>query len=127
MTNATLIRGLATMLTSAAVSVLIACGDPATTGTGSSGPSGTPISSGSTTPAPVGSTVGISECDEYIAKSQTCVAKAADAERTKRQEALDATRTTWLETARTPEGRANLTTTCRSALAGFNAAPPCTP
>ena len=63
-----------------------------------------------------GDSVGVAECDEYIAKLDACMSKVPEAQRAMVKTNLDTMRKTWKEAASTPQGKAGLTTGCKAAL-----------
>lgn len=101
---------------------LIACSDSGATPQRSSG-------SGSATAADTSSSI-VAEamppsCDQYLEKMKACIAKAPEADRASRTEALEKTRATWAEEARDPKTSPNLLAACNAALAAVTADAAC--
>jgi hypothetical protein len=107
----------------AVAAVALAACDTAPTGPGPT-PSGavgaTSASSGGTDAS---TALRVEACDRYVESMQACIAKLPESERSARSEALAATKRAWSETTGGAEGRAQLETTCRAALAALEAAP----
>lgn len=60
--------------------------------------------------------IGVPECDDYIAKYETCVdSKIPEAQRAQMKAAFDASRKAWKDAAATEQGKATLATTCKQA------------
>lgn len=105
-----------------AVLALGACGDsggqPTETATGK--PARTVVSSVTPTPASSGP-IGIVECDDYVRRMRECVAKAPEAERAKRKEAVDGIETTWMAQAKSATDKSLVKSTCSQSLSALEA------
>jgi hypothetical protein len=68
-----------------------------------------------TTTAPADS-VGVAECDGYLAAYESCLKdKVPAAARDALKSSFESTRASWRQAASTPEGRAGLATACKTA------------
>lgn len=66
--------------------------------------------------APAGDSVGVAECDQYLAAYESCLNdKVPAAARDMMKSSFETTRASWRQAAATPEGRAGLATACKSA------------
>ena len=66
--------------------------------------------------APAGDTIGVAECDQYLAAYETCLKDKVPAQaRDMMKASFDQTRASWKQAASTPEGRAGLATACKAA------------
>ena len=66
--------------------------------------------------APSGDSVGVAECDQYLAAYETCLKdKVPAAARDMLKSSFETTRASWRQAAATPEGRAGLATACKTA------------
>jgi hypothetical protein len=84
-----------------------------TTTTTTSSPTTTSSTTTTTTPAS-GDKVGVPECDEYIAKFETCVSgKVPEAARAQYEASLKQLRDSWRAAASTPQGKAGLAQGCK--------------
>src|SRR5438128_7354425 len=70
--------------------------------------------SGSTT-ASSGDKIGVPECDEYIAKYESCTSKVPEALRANYKGALDQVRASWKKLAADPATRGSLAAACKQA------------
>ncbi len=62
--------------------------------------------------------VGVAECDDYLAKYQACLAdKVPESARAALQQSLDATRAGWAQAAASPGGREGLKSACEQMVA----------
>lgn len=69
-----------------------------------------------TAPAASGDSVGVAECDQYLAAYESCLKdKVPAAAREMMKTSFDSTRASWRQAAATPEGRAGLATACKTA------------
>lgn len=74
-----------------------------------------------TTTAPTGDKVGIPECDDFIAKYETCVSgKVPEVARGSFQTMLKNWRTEWKKAAENPQTRSTLTAACKQAAEQAN-------
>lgn len=99
--------------------LLVACGgantNTATTNSGATNTAATPAS-GSSTTASTGDKIGVAECDDFIAKYESCVnSKVPEAARATVKTSLETWRNSWRELAKTPQGKAGLAQACKSA------------
>ncbi len=70
-----------------------------------------------TAAVPSADTIGVAECDEYIAKYEACInSKVPENLRATYKGAFDSARKAWRDAAATPQGKAGLATTCKAAL-----------
>ncbi len=68
------------------------------------------------TSAPSGDSIGVAECDQYLAAYETCLKDKVPAQaRDMMKASFDQTRASWKQAASTPEGRAGLATACKTA------------
>jgi hypothetical protein len=74
-----------------------------------------PASSSTSSTASSGDKIGIAECDEYIAKYESCTAKVPEAGRAAYKSALEQTRASWKKLADNPQTRASLAAACKQA------------
>ena len=83
---------------------------------------------GSSAPAAAVEKIGIPECDEFVAKYETCIAEhVPDAKKKEYQENIDAWRSIWRDMAAKSNDKATLAAACkrkveqaREALKSFN-------
>jgi hypothetical protein len=61
-------------------------------------------------------TIGVAECDEYIAKYSACIAKMPAAAKGTAEQGFKAQVDAWKATAATPQGKATLKTGCKLTL-----------
>jgi hypothetical protein len=67
--------------------------------------------------APAADSVGVAECDQYLAKLDTCVnSKLPAAQKPAVQQALNASRASWKQAAAQPNGKESLAAACKQAL-----------
>ena len=97
--------------------VLIGCSKTETTSNSNSTTGDTKTTStGTTSTAPSGDKVGVPECDDFIAKYETCVSgKVPEMARGAMNSTLKTWRDSWRKAASTPEGKAGLATACKQA------------
>jgi hypothetical protein len=62
-----------------------------------------------------GDKIGIPECDDYIAKYESCTPKVPEAGRAAYKSALDQARATWKKLAADPATRGSLAAACKQA------------
>jgi hypothetical protein len=68
------------------------------------------------TAAASGDSIGVAECDQYLAAYESCLKdKIPAAARDTMKSSFETTRASWRQVAATPEGRAGLATTCKTA------------
>lgn len=97
--------------------VMLACGggasdNAANTGTTNSSTSNT-VGGGT---ASSGDKVGVAECDDFLAKYETCVSgKVPAAAQATFKSSIETWRNSWRELAKTPQGKAGLAQACKSA------------
>ena len=80
--------------------------------------SGTTEKPAASTPATAttsGDKIGIAECDDYIAKYESCTAKVPEMAREQYKSALAQTRASWKQLADNPQTRASLAAACKQA------------
>src|SRR5919112_816764 len=69
-----------------------------------------------TTATASGDSVGVAECDQYLAAYESCLKdKVPAAARDMLKSSFESTRASWRQAAATPEGRAGLATACKTA------------
>ena len=73
---------------------------------------GTPATTAASTS---GDKIGIAECDEYIAKYESCTPKVPEMAREQYKSALAQTRASWKQLAENPQTRASLAAACKQA------------
>lgn len=67
--------------------------------------------------APAAASVGVAECDDYLAKVSACLTdKVPEAQRAAFQTGLDQSRNAWAQAAATPQGKEALANACKMAL-----------
>ena len=98
----------------------LVCGSLATAACSSGGASaGSEPKSGAattTTTAPSGDSIGVAECDQYLAAYESCLKdKVPAAARDMMRSSFESTRASWRQAAATPEGRAGLAAACKTA------------
>src|SRR5437764_15401302 len=71
--------------------------------------------SNSNTTASSGDKIGIAECDDYIAKYESCTPKVPEAVRANYKGALDQMRASWKKLAADPATRGSLAAACKQA------------
>lgn len=100
--------------------LMIACGGETTTTTNTtttnSANSGTANTTTTTTTTTTTDKIGVAECDEYIAKVETCLGKVPAAGQAAVKSSLDMMRKSWRDAAATPQGKAGLAAGCKAAL-----------
>ena len=68
-----------------------------------------------TATAPAGDKVGVEECDDFLAKYETCLnSKIPEAARAQYRASLAQTRDAWHKAAATPQGKASLAQACKT-------------
>ena len=98
----------------------LVCGSLATAACSSGGASaGSEPKAGAasnTTAAASGDSIGVAECDQYLAAYESCLKdKVPAAAREMMKTSFESTRASWRQASATPEGRASLATACKSA------------
>lgn len=89
-------------------------GDPAAGAQSKDAPART--TAAQTAPAASGDSIGVAECDQYLAAYESCLKdKVPAAAREMMKTSFDSTRASWRQAAATPEGRAGLATACKTA------------
>ena len=80
-------------------------------------PAGTAATQSATTaPSAAPGAIGVTECDEFLRKWESCLAtKVPEEAREQVKVALDATRDSWKRAAATPSGTSGLAEACKSA------------
>ncbi|MBC7930647.1 MAG: hypothetical protein H7Z38_08770 [Rubrivivax sp.] len=100
--------------------LMIACGgaadNTATTNTATTNTATTNTTTTTTTTTTSADKIGVAECDEYIAKVETCLGKVPAAGQAAVKSSLDMMRKAWRDAAATPQGKAGLATGCKAAL-----------
>lgn len=103
---------------------LAACGDSGgqpTTQTATGKPARSATTSASA-PSPSSSgPIGILECDDYVKRMRECIAKAPEAERAKRKEAVDGIESTWMAQAKSATEKSLVKTACSQSLSALDA------
>jgi hypothetical protein len=66
---------------------------------------------------PSGDKIGVPECDEFIAKYESCTSKVPEAGRAAYKAGLENTRATWKQLAANPATRSTLANACKQATA----------
>jgi hypothetical protein len=95
---------------------LVAC-DNGSSG-GSAGSSTTTSASGGGSGG--GGSIGVKECDDYVAKWQACYKDPAM--KSAAQPAFDQMKQAWAEAAKTPAGKSGLATACKQMVDNFPSA-----
>jgi hypothetical protein len=102
--------------------LLAACGggantnNTATTGNANTSASPAATTSTTTTTSSTGDKIGVAECDDFIAKYESCVnSKVPEAARATVKTSLETWRNSWRELAKTPQGKAGLAQACKAA------------
>lgn len=91
-------------------------GNAANTGNTNNRNAATPAATGTTTTSSTGDKIGVAECDDFIAKYESCVnSKVPEVARATVKAQLDAMRTSWRQAAATPQGKAGLAQGCKMA------------
>ncbi|HEX6182640.1 MAG TPA: hypothetical protein VFZ44_01935 [Pyrinomonadaceae bacterium] len=98
----------------------LVCGSLATAACSSGGASaGSEPKAGAasnTTAAASGDSIGVAECDQYLAAYESCLKdKVPAAARDMMKTSFESTRASWRQAAATPEGRTGLATACKAA------------
>ncbi|MDB4941312.1 MAG: hypothetical protein JWP97_846 [Labilithrix sp.] len=68
---------------------------------------------------PPAGTIGVSDCDTYIAKYQTCLANMPAPARSTAEQGFKAQQEAWKATAATEEGKRALVVGCKATLASL--------
>ena|SRR6185436_18055562 len=72
-----------------------------------------------------GDSVGVAECDDYLAKMTTCFAKMPAEAKAAQEQALKASKDAWRSAAATAAGKDALKTTCKAAMDALAQNPMC--
>ncbi len=76
-----------------------------------------------TVSAAAGDKIGVAECDDYLAKLDSCVSnKVPEAARAQYRTNLETTRKSWRDLAANPQTRSTLATACKQAVESARAA-----
>ncbi|MFL6210212.1 MAG: hypothetical protein ACJ74W_15255 [Pyrinomonadaceae bacterium] len=76
----------------------------------------TTTANANTNAAPAGDKTGVEECDDYLAKYETCLNdKVPAAARAAMKTSFDQTREAWRKAAATPQGKTTLAQACKTA------------
>ncbi|MBK6517826.1 MAG: hypothetical protein IPG04_27835 [Polyangiaceae bacterium] len=99
----------------------IHCGDPASGSPSATSSSSTVASAMSSAAASASSTgtIGVSECDAYVARQRALITGAPEAERPGRVKAVDAIESAWVQQAKTVDQKERLVKTCQASLAAL--------
>ncbi|HYX28964.1 MAG TPA: hypothetical protein VE863_10370 [Pyrinomonadaceae bacterium] len=97
------------------VAILIGCSKTEMSNSNSSMSDNKPTSTTGTT-APSGDKIGVPECDDYIAKYESCIrSKVPEAGRAAAESSLKTSREAWKKAAENAQSRATLAATCKQA------------
>jgi len=72
-----------------------------------------------------GDSVGVKECDDYLAKFKVCVSKTPDVGKPAMQQAYDANLQMWKQLAAEPATKGTLPSTCKQAFDALASNPNC--
>ena len=119
-------RIILVILMTAAALVLFACSktenmsnsnrNSSTTAEKSTGTSGTSTTSTTSTTASAGDKIGVAECDDFIAKYESCVSgKVPEMARAQYQNAVKQWKESWKKLAENPQTKGTLVAACRQA------------
>src|SRR5438477_9586972 len=100
------------------VAILIGCSQTGNSNSAAdnSNKTGSSNAGGSSTTAATGDKIGIPECDDYIAKYESCVrGKVPEQARAAMESSLKTVRDGWKKSAETPAGKAALAASCKQA------------
>jgi len=112
------------ILTTAVALVLFACAKTDNTNNGNSnsskttstGTSGTSTTSTTSTTASAGDKIGVAECDDFIAKYESCVSgKVPEMARAQYQSAVKQWKESWKKLAENPQTKGTLAAACKQA------------
>jgi len=97
--------------------LMVACGgDTTNTGNATNAAATNTAATNSSAPTAGGDKIGVTECDDYIAKYEACVnSKVPEAMRATVRAQLDTARNSWRQLASTAQGRAGLAQACKAA------------
>ncbi len=88
---------------------------PTNTATTTTAPTNTATTNTAAT-APAGDKIGVEECDDYLAKYESCLTgKVPAAARAQWEASLKTTREAWHKAAATPQGKAGFAQACKAA------------
>ena len=109
-----MLRNLFLVICVLCAAILIGCSK---TETGNSNMSTDNSNKGTTsTTAPAGDKIGVPECDDYIAKYESCLrSKVPEAARAQLETSLKTARDGWRKAAETAQGKASLAAACKQA------------
>lgn len=97
------------------VAILIGCSKTEMSNSNSSMSDNKSSSTGGTT-APSGDKIGVPECDDYIAKYESCIrSKVPEAGRAAAESSLKTARENWKKAAENAQSRATLAAACKQA------------
>jgi hypothetical protein len=106
--------------------LLIGCGKTETNDNNTANTNKAKSAGTAATTAPAASSsddkVGVPECDEYIAKYESCTSKVPEAARAQYKSALEQMRASWKKLAANPATKASLASACKQAAAAQAAA-----
>lgn len=80
---------------------------------------------GGTETAAQGGSVGVPECDQYLAKMASCIDKMPAEARGAAKDGLEQSKAAWKQAAGTDVGKQALATSCKSALDALSQNPMC--
>jgi len=108
------------ILSTAVALVLFACSKSENTSNSNTNSSNTAQKSTGTsttsTTASTGDKIGVPECDDYIAKYESCVrSKVPETMRAQMESTLKTARDNWKKAAETPQGKGTLAAVCKQA------------
>jgi hypothetical protein len=106
------------ILATAFALVLAACSktENANTRNSNAGTAGTSTNSSSATTASTSDKIGVPECDDFIAKYESCVnAKVPEIARAQYQSAVKQWKESWKKLAENPQTKGSLTAACKQA------------
>jgi len=108
------------ILSTAVALVLFACSKSENTSNSNTNSSNTAQKSTGTsttsTTASTGDKIGVPECDDYIAKYESCVrSKVPETMRAQMESTLKTARDNWKKAAETPQGKGTLAAACKQA------------
>ncbi len=105
--------------------VLLGCSKTETTNGNTAAPADKPASStpATTTASSTGDKIGVPECDDFIAKYESCVStKVPEVARAQYKSAVEQWRASWKKLADNPQTKGSLAAACKQAAEQQNAA-----
>jgi hypothetical protein len=96
------------------LSACVGCGNGGG-GSSASTSSTSPTASATSSTTSSGS-IGVPECDEYVARMRACNENAPAAERSQRASVVDQIESTWKQQAQVADTKSRLPTTCKASL-----------